>query len=135
MLLFRKSKVLKVLREYHRIFHQEVPEGAIGGEELVALKNIELEQLAIMYDNLKGYDYFVGTSEGADLNVRNFVPDRSRWKPSTTTVVREGNNVCRQVRLYKNHMFLQRNVFINTEVHNTCTTNFVKEGDVCWKNC
>jgi hypothetical protein len=54
----RKRKVQKVLDSYKEILHKHIPEDTLAREELEALRDIELKELAISYDALGGYDFF-----------------------------------------------------------------------------
>ena len=132
MMLFRKSKVLKILREYERIYNQKIPEDVIGKVELQALLNIELEQLAIMYDNLKGYEYYHGAADGMDVCVQYNMPDRSRFAPSFRFVP-PAASIQHAVRVFKNVKFLQRNTFLAPELYARSDVVFIKGGSTCWK--
>jgi len=130
-MLFRKSKVLKVLREYHRVFLTDIPTNVIGSEELEALREIELEQLAMAYDALKGFEYFEEQVDGMDVNVRFNLPDYSRYKPSQK-LAKPVTGVAKAVRIVRNLAFLKANDFpaeVQAEVL------FIKGGSTCWKRC
>ena len=136
MLLFRKSKVLKILREYDRIYHQEIPEGAIGKEDLEALIDIELEQLAIMYDNLRGFEYLervISYTQGLEISVKHHMPDRSRYHPSIRYLA-PAKDLQHAVRVFKNVKFLTRNDFLAPEIYARSDGVFIEVGSTCWKS-
>ena len=111
MMLFRKSKVLKILKEYSRIYDHVIPDEVYGREELEAIKQIELQQLALAYDALNGYTYYRESLDGIELNVHNHMPDYSRAIPSTR-YASPVTGLAASVRGFKGTKFLQRNDFI-----------------------
>ena len=136
MMLFRKSKVLKILKEYQRVYQSEIPENALAREELLALKDITLEELAIAYDALEGYKYYENLSGDVgqkEPNVRFHMPDRSRFKPSCKLATHYSPALLRdKVRYLKNSRFLERNDFIS-DVERTHEVTFIEGGSRCWK--
>jgi hypothetical protein len=104
-MLFRKSKVLKILKEYSRVY--DVVIDGIGAEELEALKQIELKSLALVYDSLKGYEYFTGHLDGIELSVNHHLPSYSRAYPNFSYVKGTATGIQKLVRRYKNQVFLK----------------------------
>ena len=131
MMLFRKSKVLKILKEYSRIYDQVIPDEVYGREELEAIKQIELQQLALAYDALNGYTYYRESLDGIELNVHNHMPDYSSYTPSIK-YCNDVQKLARQIRVFKNVKFLQRNEFISDQIARNDVV-FVASGGKKWK--
>lgn len=55
--LFRKHKVKKLVEAYVKEHDRIIDENLIGYEELVALKELNLEEIAIAYDALDGSSF------------------------------------------------------------------------------
>lgn len=99
MILFRKRKVQKLVEQYFDEYHRKIPENAIAREELLQLREVNLETIALAYDSLEGYKYYVGsTTQDSKPNVEHDVPDHSKWKPSTKS---KSKAKCKLTRLLR----------------------------------
>ena len=109
-MLFRKSKVLKILKEYSRVY--DVVIDGIGAEELEALKQIELQSLALAYDSLGGYKYYRGHLYGIDISAEHFIPSYSRAYPNVSYAKGTATGIQKLVRRYKNQVFVKSTDYI-----------------------
>jgi len=135
MLLFRKSKVLKVLREYERVYNQFIDPSLPGFEELEALRQITLQELALMYDGLEGYKYFVEVADGMDINVKYNMPDYSMARPSVDITAQPRRGVASLVRAYKNsknECVVAQDRYVGKTL-SPFSCKFVERGSYLWK--
>jgi hypothetical protein len=79
MNLFRKHKVKKLVAAYVKEHDREIDENLIGYEELVALKELNLEEIAIAYDALDGSSF-----KGPVISKSCAFPNRRLVKYSTS---------------------------------------------------
>lgn len=123
-MLFRRYKVNKVLKEYQKVFLTNTQ----GMEELEALRVIQLEELAIMYDLLDGIRYYRGGVLEEGLNAEHCVPDRSMKYPSFV-VDMDAHLFVRKARAFNTRRKYPDQKFF----HAINSIKLTERGNVCWK--
>ena len=132
MILFRKHKVKKLLEAYDAEYRKEIPEDLLVRDELLAIKELNLEDIAAKYDALAGFEYFVESAEGMDPNPLYNVPAKSKWKPLVTEIAPVGNLVQGGIRLLRHHRFVNKKEF-NEYPDFDVNYKLVADTDQCWK--
>lgn len=132
MNLFKRHKVKKVLEEYLKQAAVQIPETSIGYDELVRLRDLNLEELAIAYDTLKGWEYFREPMDGVALDLRYHMPAKSRYVPCKDILVEEpSNNLVGLVRQLKNKRVASE--YVKKVDWKDTSVRYVHDNGAVWK--
>lgn len=135
MILFRKRKVQAILRAYATEYDKKIPEKVIARDELVSMKELNLEELAAQYDALEGYQYYKSPAQMGDFpdDIQHAIPDKSVYCPSGYRFHKHGVAIINSLKELKRAKFVQR----HTGKYNIFPQHaevFKEFSGLCWKN-
>lgn len=81
--MFTRFKVRSIVRQYEALWEKRIPSTAIANIELEALKYLQLEELALMYDSLEGWKFYGGVRMPA---LSRYVPELEELTPATNRI-------------------------------------------------
>ena len=135
MILFKKHKLKKLLLQYEAEYKRVIPENAIAYEELVAYKELNLEEIAATYDAMEGYKYFKEHADGMDPCLEHNIPDKSRCFPSVVYTRKPRKHyISNGVKKLRMHRFINKDEFASYPKVTHRNFKYVKETGECWKS-
>lgn len=132
MILFRKRKVKKLLEAYEAEYRREIPEDLLVKDELLAIKELNLEDIAAKYDALAGFEFFVTKADGMAPNPLYNVPAKSKCKPNVRIVHSAKAGIQKRLRLLRHHRFVNKQEFNEYPEFNV-NIKLIDEDNNCWK--
>lgn len=118
--MFTRFKVRGILKRYEEVWAQIIPSDTIAREEIIALKHLQLEELAFMYDSLEGWKYY-GSDRMPALSC--YVPELEKLEPATNKI----QILVRKIRFARDMKGFQYGELIGTRF------KIVLKPANCWK--
>lgn len=135
MILFKKHKLKKLLAQYEAEYKRVIPENAIAYDELLALKDLNLEEIAATYDALEGYKYFVESLDGIDTNLAHHIPDKSKCFPSVVSARGTRKHyLARSLKKLRMQRFKNKDDFNEYPEVSHNKYKYIEESGGCWKS-